>query len=78
MLMSEKEARERWCPMVRYARQLEPGEIVVAFNRCEGRTDYVNNPPSSRCIASECMMWRQEDRDDLGYCGLAGKPASWE
>jgi hypothetical protein len=35
---------------------------------------------SSRCIASECMMWRW-DRDDLtgnlekwGYCGLAGKP----
>ena len=28
-----------------------------------------------RCIDSECMMWRWHDKEqELGFCGLAGKP----
>lgn len=32
------------------------------------------------CLAGECMMWRFKHHDkrgeaDIGYCGLAGRPA---
>ena len=52
--------------------------------------DYSRNPLDSRCIASECMAWRWGDGvldsadsgggapgtkgNDVGYCGIAGKP----
>lgn len=61
---SEKEARGKWCPQAR-----------VGFN------DQVTNKISpdhkyykhTRCIASDCMMWRRINKQLLppkGYCGL--------
>lgn len=66
--MTEDDARQKWCPMVRYP--LWPDE-------CSGGNE------GARCIASDCMMWRwDEDANELaetgfdcvGYCGLANKP----
>lgn len=76
--MTEDEARTKWCPMVRYAAErIEPG-----YNRTE---DIDKTMQRSACIASDCMMWREEwVKEDEGgghslhtihgYCGLAGRP----
>jgi hypothetical protein len=81
MPLTEGQAREKWCPMVRHS-----GEDNITDN------SYFNDriPPYARCIASECMMWRTVrervpakqfppeqgiyDEVERGYCGLAGKP----
>ena len=66
---TEEEAQKLWCPMARYAR-----EGTTAFNRCEGAHDYLSNPKSCRCIASDCAMWRwARYSEDKGYCGLGGR-----
>lgn len=46
--MTENEAKEKWCPLVRFT---EPGNYqTFQSNRAaDGR--------SSNCIASDCMMW---------------------
>jgi len=62
--MTSEEAESKWCPM--------------AGNQRQGRQD-------EQCIASACMAWRREKDtyaddygkdipDNLGYCGLAGRP----
>jgi len=63
VLVTEAEARKKWCPMVRIARRESPEpysnslvQIVVAG--CN--TDALGGtrvPASCRCIASDCMMW---------------------
>jgi hypothetical protein len=66
--MTEDEARTKWCPQ---ARAWEAG---AAVNRSP-TTQRVE--PETRCIASDCMMWRwgrHTTGDDAGdgYCGVAG------
>lgn len=95
-LCTEEEAKERWCPFARATLFAEEpdGEVTViagapTFNRfAEARASGPTNPPSCRCIGSQCMAWRWGDDDaalnermhgreatpELGYCGLAGKP----
>jgi hypothetical protein len=77
MLMSEKTARTKWCPMVR----------VDGGNRLHNTlTDgFENSDKMYHCIANHCMAWRQfqlshmrgesaEQPERHGYCGLAGRP----
>jgi len=80
--MTEEQAKTKWCPMVRgglnvhttWGSPREPG--------AEQR-----NPAAARCIGSDCMMWRWNEKykangtpdpdpvqGEHGYCGLAGKP----
>jgi hypothetical protein len=71
-MMTEDEAKTKWCPMVRLA-PLGPGESYKKSTNRMGKGD-----PDSCCIASDCMAWRCIDREgwrrpDRGYCGLAGK-----
>jgi hypothetical protein len=82
ILMDEKTARQKWCPMVRY--KSSKGEGI---NRWIDENDKQKKPDMSRCIASDCMMWRWKEihlstdeagtKTDLapqhGFCGLAGK-----
>lgn len=65
--MTEEEAKSKWCPMIRYERDL--------VNRSSP------HPQNMNCIGSDCMMWRTTDpaipefkHPESGYCGLAGKP----
>ena len=77
MLISEKAARAKWCPMVR----------VEGNNRFYNtKTDGVENTGTLyHCIGSACMSWREfrlshakgsqfGPVESHGYCGLAGRP----
>lgn len=63
--MTEEQARERWCPMVRHT---AGNDENAAFNR---NTEWPK--VNLNCVASECMAWRWTDAA-RGYCGLVGKP----
>lgn len=90
--MTEQEAKKRWCPMARniyeggfvYNREKRLQHNSFAIAHCD------RDDKKSRCIASDCMMFRWQGRDDgnviatskghipkdeaHGFCGLAGKP----
>lgn len=80
-MLTETEAREKWCPHVRYVDSQN-----ATGNRCYTvEHGPIKNPSSCRCIASDCMAWRwQEKKYDgassqtieapVGFCGLAGRP----
>ncbi len=79
--MTEDEAKEKWCPMVRTADSGEPGALAVNRDAAV--------PANYNCIASDCMMWAWSGEviqgkgrdgilndyikysDNYGYCGLA-------
>lgn len=68
MIHSIQEAREKWCPMVRY-----DGDNGGTFNR--GISEPLNNGNGRyvcNCIADECMWWKW-DGDLSGYCGKVGR-----
>ena len=66
--MREEEAKQKWCPMTRTASSASNG--VAAINV----RDMQNISNETRCIASECMMWKWEKSSlnipTTGYCGL--------
>jgi hypothetical protein len=81
MLLTEEQARGKWCA---HARTVVSN---TAFNRIFARIEFVTSPEGCRCIASECMSWRWSEPNFLprteaeakanppkGYCGLAGRP----
>jgi len=79
MVLTEEEAKTKWCPHKR-------------VDSYEGNSNYNTHadgdlPDESKCIASDCMMWRWDeasDRDENGnliggtnyntegHCGLGG------
>lgn len=79
-MMTEDEAKTKWCPFVLSYMENRHGSTTPPSNRYEVQTESgwkTNESPSScRCIASDCMAWRwggfTQDGDDMGYCGLAG------
>lgn len=67
-MLTEAEAKTKWCPMHRIA--VEDGQGV-----------YGNMPNNGAmtCAGSGCMAWRWKLNDHghsmgVGFCGLAGKP----
>jgi hypothetical protein len=76
VLMTEKAAREKWCPHVR----------IDSNNRLHNSlTDgFQNSEKMYHCIAGDCMGWREFQLSHLkgsgsgvqahGYCGYAGRP----
>jgi hypothetical protein len=73
-LISEEDAKTKWCPKARAGDERGEGRIPV--NRS-------GNFPDSDCfcMASACMAWRWEgyrpanrDGDKRGYCGAFGIP----
>jgi hypothetical protein len=70
-MMTEREARERWCPMVRMVHEAE--DEGSSYNRLKDRESTYSNPLGCNCIASNCMMWRWNSAKTAGYCGLGGK-----
>ena len=71
MIMTEKEASTKTCPMLRYC--VNPNQVY------ESNFAVYDNSP---CIATVCPAWRWYDEDACypeycsyprrGYCGMAG------
>ena len=75
MLINEKAARTKWCPMVR-----TEGDNRHFNTLTDG---FQSSETVYHCIASDCMGWRQfhlsfTKGSDIveahGYCGFAGRP----
>ena len=72
MLLTQEQAREKWCP---YAWRTIRDSDGMVF----GPTTALDRP-NTVCIASDCMAWRwdvsdaQLDGKAKGHCGLAGNP----
>ena len=58
-MLTETEAKQRWCPMVRMAEE-EGSGFAGTWNRT-WRSRPIPNPDECRCIASDCAMWRWTD-----------------
>lgn len=76
MLVTETEAKTKWCPMARVVGAPGSEAAGISWNRYPGDA----SPASSACcIASGCMMWRWEagmvdsqipQKKWKGLCGL--------
>lgn len=67
MIVTEEEARTKWCPEVRLTDASGSNYGVISNRDIGVRHEY--------CIASKCMWWRWTTEDEtFGYCGKAGKP----
>lgn len=75
MLLTEQEAREKWCPFARMYSHRGDAGYSGGWNRAPAQDDpHLVAPSGCFCIASECIAWK-EFSESKGYCGLAGKPA---
>lgn len=54
MMLTEDEAKTKWCPMVRH-------DMDGGFNRFHSDG---TAPASATCIGSACMMWRWNEYTD--------------
>ena len=59
--MTEDEARQKWCPFARVAMISSSDIECPPCNRLaiDGVSGLEKNPAGARCIASDCMAWRQ-------------------
>ena len=58
MILTEDEARKKWCPMSRVAVDTESA-FRVAYNRIISQDGLNATGIAMRCIASDCAMWRE-------------------
>lgn len=70
---TESEAKSKWCPMARTAYH---DMTVNRISDDGGNPNHIAGVSyDTRCIASECMMWRWEPHPEghelFGSCGLA-------
>ena len=82
--MTAEFARKKWCPHVRVMFDSgEEGNIHPVANR-----DFLDGYTKCLCVADDCMMWRGAavqytttgpgGFEEMGYCGLAGRPEGQE
>lgn len=77
--MTEGEAKTKWCPFARLGFSDTVG--TPAVNRMLDVKDRSMIDNMTKCIGSDCMVWRWhympgefgEYCEGNGYCGLAGK-----
>ncbi len=75
MIVTEEQAKAKWCPEARV--ESDDGQGVGSVNRDFGKGHALSD---CMCLASGCMLWRwAEYLDDSpkrrrGYCGKAGAP----
>lgn len=74
-MLTEAEARKRWCP---FGGDPDP---LIQTDQQGNIIHEVHRKSRACCIASACMAWRWRDGvvdpytpTDSGFCGLAGKP----
>jgi hypothetical protein len=66
MLVTEEQAREKWCPFVRFDDEgcnrhyVQAHHIPETDEQVARHSD--NNPVYARCVASSCMAWRWSDQ----------------
>lgn len=85
MLLTEEQARTKWCPHSRQIGVTSRDNGTCATVNREGPEHY--GADNCLCIASGCMAWQfgtwtvggrievaKEDGHALGYCGAFGKP----
>lgn len=59
MIVTEKEAAEKWCPHARYA--LDRGTTANRWKQdAPPEEPHALDPIPCRCIGPRCMAWRQE------------------
>jgi len=58
MSITEEQAREKWCPMVRYTFHSTDSSANRWKQSLPPNEPHALNPLPCRCIAPECMMWR--------------------
>ena len=68
MYWTEEEAKTKWCP-----------ELKIEGSNASLKNSQEITYEAASCIASSCMMWRDEigtpkGMPRKGYCGVAGKP----
>jgi hypothetical protein len=81
--MDEATAKTKWCPFKRVA--LSAGMSANwSGNMAPGSVGYGNIHDETRCIGSECMVWRYRTSKDTfpslarpGYCSL-GDSEGWQ
>jgi hypothetical protein len=75
-MMTEKEARTKWCPLARGADRFSAGSVdgYVTQNRL------TNGSPdeSCHCIGSACMAWRWGPERPFGTVNNRGEPSEEE
>ena len=79
--MNEKEARTKWCPMIRV--QATPNDATWQGGMLTNRANIPASNTDVLCIGSDCMMWVTDDKSvhhesgkkscvvKDGHCGLA-------
>ena len=81
MLLTEEEARTKWCPHVRAMHEIQSIWYLRWFRFAINRGRNGNPAINSDCIASQCSQWRwskvnmnEPKKHQKGFCGLAGVP----
>lgn len=81
MIVTEEEAKTKWCPEARVAMETHGYGAGNRFG--DDRESYVGK--QTLCVGAACMAWRwaapvagvtRDPAAKLGYCGKAGKPES--
>lgn len=74
MILTEEEAKAKWCPDARVMtlakRSNGDDESLVGLNRVQLADNAKDlNPTSARCLGSKCMAWRFLDPTRYGADG---------
>ena len=75
-MMTEAEAKTKWCPMVRTQPFIgAEKDCWATTNRGWGGSLDVVTPLGTKCLASDCMLWQWDnaitDGPRKGRCGLS-------
>lgn len=77
-MMTEEEAKTKWCPEARVAMIQHRGRVSVSSNRDISlfvpTNSFDPNTDITKCIASACMCWRWDVRKRLTNVGMVDIP----
>lgn len=71
-MLTEAEAKTKWCPFARVAHQMASGAVVASGNRVKDAKSW-GAASGSLCIASSCMAWRSVPVHDIRERHLVSK-----